>query len=109
MLSGTSCTIALTFTPAAMGLQSGTLTITGNATDSPKTVPLSGTGATPVTLSATAESFGYVAFNEKSIVRKVTLYNNQLSALTIASLTVSGTGFALDSSTTCPAARSQAM
>ncbi len=62
---------------------------------------LSGTGITPTTLSATAVSFGYVVINESSAIKTVTLKNNQAVALAIASLAVSGSGFALDPSTTC--------
>jgi len=37
-----SCTIQVTFTPTASGVQAGTLTITDNASNSPQTVSLSG-------------------------------------------------------------------
>jgi hypothetical protein len=40
-----SCTVSVTFTPAAAGTQAGSLTITSNATNSPSTVSLTGTGA----------------------------------------------------------------
>jgi hypothetical protein len=39
---GASCTITLTFTPAAVGLRTGTLTVTDNVAGSPHTVSLSG-------------------------------------------------------------------
>ncbi len=42
--AGASCTINVTFTPAAAGTRSGTLTVTDNGTGSPRTVTLSGTG-----------------------------------------------------------------
>ncbi|HYL84950.1 MAG TPA: SBBP repeat-containing protein [Candidatus Angelobacter sp.] len=49
-----SCTINVTFTPTALGLRNGMLTVTDNAAGSPHTVALSGTGTnTPdFTLSA---------------------------------------------------------
>jgi len=46
-LSGTSCTIEVTFTPGSEGTLSGTLTITSSASSSPK-VLLSGTGTNSV-------------------------------------------------------------
>ena len=49
--AGGSCTVSVTFTPTASGTRSGSLTVTSNATDSPATVALSGTGAGPVNLS----------------------------------------------------------
>jgi len=46
---GSSCTLAMVFAPVALGPVSGTLTITDNATGSPQTVALSGTGTTTTT------------------------------------------------------------
>jgi len=43
-----TCTISVTFTPTVTGPRTGTLTITDNATPSPQTVPLTGTGTAPV-------------------------------------------------------------
>ncbi len=42
--AGSSCTISSTFTPTAAGTRTGTLTISDNASGSPQTVALSGTG-----------------------------------------------------------------
>lgn len=42
--AGAACTIHVTFSPAHAGPRMGALTITDNASDSPQTVPLSGTG-----------------------------------------------------------------
>jgi hypothetical protein len=57
--TGATCTISVTFSPTAAGSQTGLLTITDNATGSPQTVALSGTGTTsgtgtPVTVSTTS-------------------------------------------------------
>jgi hypothetical protein len=99
-----NCTIALTFTPALLGVQAGMLTITSNAPNSPLSVSLSGsgTGIAPTTLSTTAINFGNVVVNAASAVKTVTLTNKQTTSLSLASLAVSGTGYALDPSTTCP-------
>jgi streptogramin lyase len=43
-----TCQIAVTFTPSAAGARTGTLTLTTNATGSPQTVALTGTGVAPV-------------------------------------------------------------
>ena len=51
--AGGSCTISITFTPTAAGTRTATLTIADNAPDTPQTVPISGTGATPPPPSAT--------------------------------------------------------
>ena len=52
--AGASCTVNVSFRPTASGTRTGTLTVTSNATNSPTTVALSGTGAgtTPVNLAA---------------------------------------------------------
>jgi uncharacterized repeat protein (TIGR01451 family) len=47
LAAGSSCTIELSFTPSASGIRTATLSITDNAADSPQTVSLTGTGATP--------------------------------------------------------------
>ncbi|MGO9601836.1 MAG: choice-of-anchor Q domain-containing protein [Candidatus Binataceae bacterium] len=41
---GQQCTVSVTFTPAQVGKQSGTMTIDGNANNSPQTLKLLGTG-----------------------------------------------------------------
>ncbi len=48
---GDSCTISVTFTPTASGIRTAALTISDNATGSPQSVLLSGTGAAAFTLS----------------------------------------------------------
>jgi hypothetical protein len=50
--AGVSCTISLTFNPTASGARSATLTIADNASGSPHTVALSGTG-TDFSITAT--------------------------------------------------------
>lgn len=48
-----NCTMNLTFTPAALGVRSATLTITHNATVSTSTVSLAGTGVAPTSPTTT--------------------------------------------------------
>jgi hypothetical protein len=42
--AGSYCQISVTFTPTAIGIRNGTLSVTDNASGSPQAVPLSGTG-----------------------------------------------------------------
>jgi len=51
---GTSCTVAITFTPTAAGTRSGSLSITNNAAGGTQSVSLTGTGGGLFTLSATS-------------------------------------------------------
>jgi Putative Ig domain/Abnormal spindle-like microcephaly-assoc'd, ASPM-SPD-2-Hydin/Immunoglobulin domain/Immunoglobulin I-set domain/Protein of unknown function (DUF1565) len=46
LATGMSCTISVNFTPTAAGTRTGTLTLTDNASNSPQTIALSGTGTT---------------------------------------------------------------
>lgn len=54
LAAATSCTVEVSFAPVGLGLQTGTVTITDNATGSPQKVSLSGTafGATQTSLSS---------------------------------------------------------
>jgi len=53
---GNSCTFYVTFTPTQGGARTGTITITNSGAGSPQAISLTGTGATPFTLSATSPS-----------------------------------------------------
>jgi LEA14-like dessication related protein len=98
-----SCTILLTVTPSALGAVPATsLTVTTSAANSPLTVALSATGSAPTALSATAVSFGNVPVSTTSAVKTVSLYNYQLTPISISSITVPAGGYALAPSTTCP-------
>ncbi|SFF80054.1 Right handed beta helix region [Streptomyces mirabilis] len=44
LAAGANCTVSVTFRPTASGTRTGTLTLTGNQSDNPTTVALSGTG-----------------------------------------------------------------
>jgi parallel beta-helix repeat protein len=58
-----SCTVSVRFTPTASGTRTGSLTIASNASNSPATVALTGTGAGPVNtnlaLNQPASSSGF--------------------------------------------------
>jgi hypothetical protein len=47
--AGANCLIAVTFTPAAVGSRSASVSIADNASGSPQTISLSGTGIQPGT------------------------------------------------------------
>lgn len=103
---GVSCSYTITFTPGSSGARSATLTISNNASGSPQTVPLSGTGvssAPAVTLSPTSENFGVQLLTVTSPVKIVTLTNSGVATLTGMSQVISGTNagdFSI-SATTC--------
>jgi hypothetical protein len=62
--AGANCAIAVIFTPSALGTRAASLSVTDNASGSPQTVPLSGTGARYVVVSWTASTTaGVVGYN----------------------------------------------
>ncbi len=104
--AGASCTVSVTFTPAAVGTRTGTLTVTDNAAASPQQVSLSGTGAaaaTPaaaaVTLSPSSLTFASQTVATTSTAQTITLKNTGAGALSISGLVPSGN---FGATTTCP-------
>jgi len=92
--AGANCTISVTFTPSASGSRAASVTITDNATGSPQTVRLSGTGATTgavVSLSSTSLAFGNQPVQMTSSAQTVTLTNTGGTTLSITSLNFTGT------------------
>jgi phospholipase C len=91
---GAGCTISVTFTPTAVGLRTGAITITDNAGNSPQTVPLSGTGTSStfpiVSLSTSSLTFGNQPLGTTSASQPITLTNTGTATLTITSIVPSG-------------------
>lgn len=88
LASGASCTINVTFTPAAPNTRTGTLTITDNVKGSPQSVALNGKG-TFVQLTPSSLSFGNVAVGSTSS-KSVTLSNTGRTGLTIQQVKFTG-------------------
>jgi YD repeat-containing protein len=86
----TSCTISVGFAPTAVGTRTGSLSISDNASGSPHTVSLSGTG-TAVTLSVSALNFSTQLLGTTSAGRTVTLTNHSARMLNFTGITITGT------------------
>jgi subtilase family serine protease len=99
LAAGKSCKIEVTFTPTQVGARTGSLTITDNASDSPQTVALSGTGAVQATLTPATEKFATEQVGATSPAKTLTLSNKQAVALT--GIVISTTGDFSVSATTC--------
>jgi hypothetical protein len=97
---GSSCTISVTFTPSALGLRSGTLSVNDTGAGSPQTVALSGTGVAAVTATPSSISFGNQPVGQKSAASLVTVTNNQSKNLSIASISTNLADYTATSS--CP-------
>jgi hypothetical protein len=91
---GFSCNIAVTFSPTATGTRTASVTVTDNATGSPHSVTLTGTGKAGslpvVTLSPTSLAFPNVALGTPSS-QVVTVTNTGAASLTISNVAITGT------------------
>jgi len=93
--AGASCTISVTFDPAATGSLSASVSFTDNANGSPQSLSLSGTGtSTTVNLSPSSLSFTNQPISVTSSTQIVTLTNGGNTALSISGLTITGTNAA---------------
>jgi hypothetical protein len=89
--AGGNCTISVTFTPAASGSFTAAVSVADNASGSPQTVTLSGTGASPgVSLSPSSLAFGSVPIDSVSSLQTISLSNTGNAVLSITSLAVGG-------------------
>jgi hypothetical protein len=96
--AGTSCTIGVTFKPTATGTRTAAITLTDNATGSPQSVGLSGTGAGTVggaagpvaSLSLSSLNFGNEPVSIISSSQVVTLTNSGSATLNIAGIALTG-------------------
>ena len=90
-----SCVVKLGFTPTVVGARSASLSITHDATGSPSSVTLNGTGtatAQPaVSLNAATLSFSSQTLGSTSAAQTVAVSNSGSAALTFTGLTLTGT------------------
>lgn len=91
--SPASCTISVTFTPESAGTLTGSILITDNASNSPQTVSLTGTGkagTVVVTVSPTSETFAAQTVGTTSAAKTVTVKNTGTASTPISIALVSG-------------------
>jgi sugar lactone lactonase YvrE len=90
LAANTSCKIYATFTPSLVGAESATLGVNDNATGSPQTAALTGTGTAPLapaaSLSPTTLAFGNQTVNTTSAAMTTTLSNTGTGPLSISSI-----------------------
>jgi hypothetical protein len=101
--AGQKTTVNAVFAPVSAGAVSGGISIVSNASTSPSTVSLNGTGtAATLTLgiSPTSLSFGNITTGTSSTVQPVTVTNTGNSNVTISQITVNGAGFLLSGGST---------
>jgi Abnormal spindle-like microcephaly-assoc'd, ASPM-SPD-2-Hydin len=93
-------TFTATFAPTSAGAASGTLSIVSNASNSPLSIPLSGTGLTAGALTAnpTSVNFGNVTVGNNQTA-PVTVTNTGGESVTLSSVVASGSGFSVTGAT----------
>jgi len=95
LLPGQNTNFTVTFTPAAAGNATGTITVGSTATNSPATVSLSGLGVTMLlSITPSSTNFGDVILGSDSVV-PVMLTNSGTGAVTISSAAVTGAPFGI--------------
>ena len=105
LAAGSTCTINVSFLPTAAGSRTASVQVTDNATDSPESVALSGTGTAPTAaLCAHHRSrFGSQLVGTTSGAQPVTLTNSGTAPLSITGISMSGASSADFAETdTCP-------
>lgn len=92
--AGSSCNISVTFTPAALGAASGTLSI--NDAVGTQTVALRGNGTGPLSISPTSLEFNPQVAGTSSAPQTVTATNQGSTAISISNIAISA-GFVISS------------
>jgi Domain of unknown function (DUF1929)/Protein of unknown function (DUF1573)/Kelch motif len=85
--AGATCNLTIRFKPTALGLRTGTVTITDSAANSPQIVNLSGNGVLAASTSATNHNFGKITVGTTAKF-SFYLFNNQVVPMNISSITV---------------------
>ena len=93
--AGTSCTLSVTFTPAAAGTAAGTLSVASNAAGSPHAVSLTGAGVTASPVLAWSPATPALAFGDVSVggspaAQSLTLSNRGPGPVTLQQLRLAG-------------------
>ena len=106
LAAGASCTVSVEFKPAAAGTLKASLSIADNATGTPQTIALTGTGVAPtltVSLSPTALTFVSTTEGSTSAAQAITVKNTGTGTVTLSSETITGTNASsfVKSATTC--------
>jgi hypothetical protein len=91
LAAGATCSISITFTPAATGVRTATLSIDDTAPNNPQTVALTGMGTSnTVTLTPTSLTFPTQLVGTSSAAQNAVLTNTGAAAITITGIVSSG-------------------
>ncbi len=91
--AGQSASFNAVFSPTTAGTANGNLSVVSNATNSPASVALSGTGVTlQLSASPSSVNFGNVGVGTTG-TQSITLTNSGTGSITVTQASVTGTGF----------------
>ena len=91
LAANTSCSMGITFTPSSTGSYSATLSVTDDASGSPQSIPLTGTGtAINAFLAPSSLNFVNQQVNVPSNSQQVNLDNYSNGPMTINSIAITG-------------------
>jgi uncharacterized repeat protein (TIGR03803 family) len=99
LAAGRTCRVRVTATPTVLGLQTGALTFSDSAANSPQRVLLAASGIEPVNLAPTNAEWGKQAVGTTSAARRFNVRNEQTVALN--NIAISTTGDFTVSAMTC--------
>jgi len=88
-----NCSFSVTFTPTAAGARTASVNLTDNASGSPQSVPLSGTGqvqTTTITVNPTSVTFNAQNVGSTSASQSVTIANTGNQTVTFSSFALAG-------------------
>jgi dihydroxyacetone kinase DhaKLM complex PTS-EIIA-like component DhaM len=92
--AGATCKIGVRMAPLVAGSLTAAITLSDNATGSPQSIALNGTGITPavasLTLSSTSLSFGGEPVGDSTVAQSVTVTNTSAVVLYFNSITLTG-------------------
>lgn len=95
LASGQTTSVGVAFSPSLNGTSSGSVTLVSNATNSPTTVALSGTGIQPqISVLPSSVAFGSVTVGASN-TQSMTIQNTGTANLSLTQAALSGQGFAL--------------
>ena len=92
--AGQSTSFSVAFAPQSAGNSNVNLAITNNGPTATFAIPLSGTGVTPGTLTASSVSFGSVQVGSSS-TQTATLTNSGGASIIVSQANLTGTGFTM--------------
>ena len=99
LAAGTSCSIAVTFSPTTLGARSGTLSIAHAGTPTPVAIALSGSGsgnaAAVASVAPASLAFASTMLGSTSAAQNVTLSNSGNAVLTLGSIASDSADFVI--------------